>query len=431
MIYEPLRRFGFAVRSAKRMISSVISLGRVLHWTACVVVAIQATGLAAQSRPDEVAGLAAWYTVDSLHRELRDEEPVKIWKDSSGNGHDLTDDANGLPAVFRTVSLNGKPLVQVGRLNSYSVADPFELNDHTIFLVYSIGMPPSALFRSDTDEKAGLILNQDGTRNLYQSGKNNRLTGYNRATDLPAGFHVSVLARESGALRSFVNGRDLSSDSGLDEPIRVGKFFQLQRTRFVGIDGDGLKLAEMVFYERYLSEVERDAVTRYLIEEYGIESREEPPEPHTPPVPDPETVQTWLSTGSTVNLNQATVALEWDQSVKIDPPFRLAPESGKSQLYCTDRRARVRLFVRLPMTTAEAEARIRVLILKNGQEYHPVDRTSEPFEGPPGALTATVQFATTVTMKAGDYIEVVAVRDGADGQVTLIPGQAILTAEIR
>lgn len=402
-----------------------------LRWVATLLAVIQATALAAQSRPDEIEGLVAWYTVDSLHRELRDLEPVKVWKDSSENGHNLIDDANGVTAVFHTVHLNGKPLVEVGRLNSYSVSDPFELQDHTIFLVCSVGTPLRALFRSDTDEKAGLILSQDGTRNLYQSGKHQRLTSYNSATDLPAGFHVSVLARESDALRSFVNGRDLSSDSDLDGPVRVGKFFQLQRTQFVGIDGGGLRIAEMVFYDRYLEDVERDAVTRYLAAEYGIELQPEPPEPHTPSVPDPQTVQAWLSTSSAVNLNQQTVALEWDRDVKIDPPFRRTLDAGKSELYCTNRRARVRLFVRLPMATAEPQARVRVLILKNGQEYHSVDRVSEPFQGSTGALTATVQFATTVTMKAGDYVEVVTVRDGADGPVTLVPGQAVWTAEAR
>ena len=122
--------------SAKKIVPN-----RALRWAACLLVTIQTTGLGAQSRPDELEGLVAWYTVDSLHRELRDEMPVKVWKDSSGNGHDLTDDANGSTTVFHTVALNGKPLVEVGRLNSHSVADPFELKDHTIFLVCSIGTP--------------------------------------------------------------------------------------------------------------------------------------------------------------------------------------------------------------------------------------------------------------------------------------------------
>ena len=50
----------------------------------------------------------------------------------------------------------------------------------------------------------------------------------------------------------------------------------MKRTQFVGIDGDGLKVTEMVFYDRYLSDFERDAVTRYLAQEYGIELQAEP-----------------------------------------------------------------------------------------------------------------------------------------------------------
>lgn len=405
---------------------------RALRWTVCVLLAGQATVLSAQSRPDEIEGLVAWYTVDSLHRELRDGESVSVWKDSSGQGHDLIDDRNGLTALFRTVELNRRPAVEVRKMNSFSVTRPFELEDHTIFLVYSIGaLPPCALFRSAGDEKHGLILGLEGRKILYQNGKSHLVTRYNRAALFPTDLNVSVLGRESGALRMFINGRDDSSDVKFDATIRVGKFFQMKRTQMIEIDGEGLKLAEMVFYDRFLSDGERDAVTDYLAEEYAIELQPEPRERHTPPVPEEQAVQVWLGTGIPTRLNQPTVALEWDRQVKIHRAFRHEPDADKARLHYTGHRAPVRMFLRLPMKTDEPAARIRILLLKNGEIYHPLDRSTEPFEGPPGALTATVQFATTLTLKTGDYVEVIAVREGAEGEVTLLPDQAVWTAEIR
>ena len=107
-------------------------------------------GIAADATPvDQIEGLIAWYRTDGLHDKLRNGERVRTWDDASGNGRGLTDDETGLHAVFRVDQVGGKPAVQVRKANSYSVAAPFDLGDHTIFLVYSARCERCALFQSN------------------------------------------------------------------------------------------------------------------------------------------------------------------------------------------------------------------------------------------------------------------------------------------
>ena len=99
--------------------------------------------------PDEIDGLVAWYSIGALHVTLRDQERMTHWKDWSENGHDLTDDKNGRPSVFYTLQVNDKPTVVIGEASSFSVAEPFDLHDHTIFVVSRSGLPSRALFRGE------------------------------------------------------------------------------------------------------------------------------------------------------------------------------------------------------------------------------------------------------------------------------------------
>ena len=108
--------------------------------------------------PQEIPGLEAWYDAEILHRRMRNGAKVLGWEDASGNGHGLVFDGESEPATFNTLQLNERPVVHIRRSNSYAVTRPFDLEDHTIFLVYATSSAERALFRSDTDEKHGVLL---------------------------------------------------------------------------------------------------------------------------------------------------------------------------------------------------------------------------------------------------------------------------------
>jgi hypothetical protein len=399
----------------------------------CTLILAVAPAVSDTTVPGEVPGLVAWYEVHSLHRHKRDGDTVDRWTDSSRRGHDLDATSDGAPPRFRTLQLNGKPVVAIGRADHFDVASPFELEDHTIFLVYGTDNTRRAFFRSDSDASHGVILGQDGRSHQYQNGKEG-LFPYNRPMPLDQDNSITVLGRESGVLRAFVNGVDISSDAELTKTIRVGRFFHLEHTTFVGSDGEGLRIAEMIFYDRFLTDAERAGITRYLSEEYGIALESgvvarTVAQTGDDVAIDEAAVLVRLGIDTEINVNDDLVAIGWNIADKVAPPFRFDTEDTNTELHCARDGTRVRVTLTLPLRSDVVEARVRALLLKNGRDYHPKEAVNGPFEGPGPDRKATIRFQTVMTLDAGDFVEAVTSRAGPSGQVRLEPGGALFIVE--
>ena len=68
--------------------------------------------------------------------------------------------------------------------------------------------------------------------------------------------------------------------------------------------------------------------------------------------------------------------------------------------------------------------------LRNGEEYLSESSSTGPMGGDTEPFSATVHFDATLELNAGDYIEVVAMADGAAGVVKLRPGESRIIAEL-
>lgn len=395
--------------------------------------------LAGEARsPDEVDGLEAWYQIETVHAQRNDGEVVSTWKDSSGNGHHLLDERNGVRAILQIKQVNGKPAVLIRKGNTHAVAVPFTLDDHAIFLVYRSDYTSRALFQSDEDESRGLLLRTEERLNQYQNGGPEYMQSYNTRASVPAGFSVTVLTRGAGLLGCFVNGLDVSTRNVFSDPIRVGRFFALKHTQFARSDGDGLHIAEMIFYRRDLSRQERNGVTRYLADKYAIDVQlAEPPSPAeaappaAPAAADPKDYQAWLSTRAETDLNTSAVAIPWGVVTKLEAPFRHDAAKEPTRLYCTRDAAAVEVYLRLPVASRTPGTSLRVLILKNGQEYQTAKEASGPILAPDGQTRATLAFETTLALRSGDYIEVIASGTGGPGPVTPEADGAAFAARVR
>ena len=394
-----------------------------------------ASAIDVDSPVPRITGLEAWYDIASLHERMRGGERVSTWRDSSGKGHDLTDDENGVYAMFHILQVNDEPAVFVRELNTFSVTTPFELDDHTIFLVYSANKPSRALFQSEVAgrESFGVVLRDKENRDSQLHGR--QVIPYSVGYARDSEFNITVLGRESGVLRSFINGRDVSSRAGFAGPIRVGRLFGVAYTRAVRRDGDGVRVAEMIFYNRYLEQSERNSILQYLSRRYGVElsiGEQETAGDQPPVVPPQESaVRARLSTTSSQNVNREDpFAIAWDTQLQIEEPFRHDPEQESTRLYCTRDGTQVRLYLSLPVTGAVSGANVRFLVLKNDQEYQPEEGATGPLAGDEERTVATVVFAATLTLNQGNYVEVVALAQGEPGEIKLLPGQAMLIAEI-
>lgn len=406
------------------MIRAIVALTAIIG----AAVAVPANGQ--RSEPDEIPGLVAWYRAASLG--LNNDEPVEHWRDDSGNGHDLTSDDNGLPALYNASTLNGSATVLVRNANSYTVAGPFDLADYTIFLVYAPGSPDAALLRSDADNYSGILLRADGQ--FEQFRHNARETfAYGEPTTLENQFGITVLGRQSGGLKAFLNGVDLSTGNMTTATLRVGKFFDLSQTRAVRNSGDRLRIAEMVFFDRYLSNEERDGLVSNLAGRYGLDVAVRSQEAgHAPTEIARYGLLAQLSTTFTSNINgDDPMAIPWDLVDEMDLPFSHDPVNQPTRLVCTTNDTRIRLRASLPLISSVADTSIRMIFRVNGGRRLRGEAQSRPFSGNPPFLRSVVDSEVIAVLNEGDYIEVVAIREGAEGEVKLVPEQAILIAEVK
>ncbi len=400
---------------------------RLLAWTLLVISA--ATVTSAASPIEETPGVVAWYSIDSLHQKMRNGEAVATWNDSSGNGHHLTSDETGTQAVFEVLQIAGKPALRVGRANTYSVADPFILENHTIFLVYAASATTCALFQSNIGSQGGygVILRDDGKHDYYKHGQQS--ASYNRDIQLGGNFSLTMLGREAGIMRSTVNGADLSSNAVFEPKIRVGRFFRVDLSTAVRSEGLGLRISEVIFFDRYLTDDERERITEHLAHKYEIVlARRTKMEPRPPKA---ERVRASLSTATSLNINDPTgMLISWSIQQKLEEPFTHDIEGENTRLVATRDGSRVRLFISLPLLTSVPDTAVRFFVLKNGDEYLPETGESGRLSGAGKAEVVRIVFEANLELDAGDYIEIVAQSDGVEGDVKLEPSSARLVAEV-
>lgn len=399
----------------------------------CLIVALAGAPVRAEPpplSPAEVAGLAAWYKVDTLHKRMNDGDIVTGWPDDSGNARHIQSEKTGIVPIFRTQQLEGRPVVEVRKGDRFRVMKPFDLDDHTIFLVYRSQFPKRALFASDEDPGKGLVLGDTWRHHFYQNGDMEFLVPYNAPVAIGKDYQIATLARDAGLLASWIDGRAVSSGERLSDVIRVGSFFALKHTQFAYSDGEGLQLAEMAFFDRFLPPEERLGVLRHLSDKYEIEVDLAAPDPEPPAEtvaePAPEgppaapwteaSASAWLSSDSAVDLNRDIQAVVWTRETKLEEPFR-HDERTPSRLYSTEDGNRARLRVELPLRAVQPGAALRVLFLKNGEDYLPDELPRSGVRGPDGATGVVLSLEADVKLDAGEWVEVVVVPAGKEGKV--------------
>jgi hypothetical protein len=393
---------------------------------------------AQEPNPDSIAGLVARYESRTLHGHLANDGKVEAWNDSSGNGHDLTYGGKGLRGLFRTRRANGKPVVELQKRGFYLVREPFELDDHTIFIVSRTGGGDRALLRSDTKSSRGIVLYAKRRQHLLRTGGVGAWAAPYTSRAEPSGeFDVTVLAREAGRLRAYVNGIEVSSGEHLAEPLRVGAFFQIVYSQHVDKDAQGLEIAEMLFYERFLSRKERESVTARLTSTYGLEERmseEASLKSRLAEIRNAEGAElVWLGTESVTDLNRFddVAAVPWTVRERVDAPFENRPGELSTRIGCKRDGTLIRIHLSLELEAANPGSSVRVLLLRNGADYLEDDAVSGAFGGDGEAGRATVELETTVFLDAGDWVEVIGEGYGAEGEVRVVPGRALFVAESR
>ena len=386
--------------------------------------------------PNEFEGLEAWYRVEFSEADLGGKGSVDLWPDLSGKGHDLTRDDGGKAGTLRNEELNGYPVVDIDGGN-FRVKAPFELKDHTIFIVARAKYGDQALFRGNDSWATGVVLYQDGRRHVIRTGGVGTASPpYSEIVGRKSDFMLTVLGRKEKVLRSWVDGADLSSWVRTDEPLEVGALFHIEMSQFVDRNGKGLEVAELLIYNRYLDDEERHAVSAHLTSKYGLRLRDSVAltlADRIQRTADDKSVKlSWLRPQDTGNLNDAVGhRIVWGGDSKKRAPFRHEAGEKGSRIYCTADGTNAYLYLALPLEPEGDGMRLRALVLLNGSEYLEGDAETAVLGGTGPLEFDTLELESEVTLNSGDYIEIIVFQDAGPGTVKIGADPAGLILELR
>lgn len=229
--------------------------------------------------PPDISNCTVWLHADGL--SLNDGDTIQTWTDDSGAGNDFTEAFSGNRPVFKTNIVNGKPVARFAAasqqklsassnfLSGYSGATLFVVSKHP---GNSTGYKTLAIIRAFSDaDPAFYILNLSNSYSVewrlhYSVGEKTLNTD---ETSISGTWWVAALEWDGTDLKGYRNGTERATTAAGSGTIGSGSTPRIgdgaSDANFM--DGD---IAEVVLYSRGLNTSERDQVTQYLGDKYGI-----------------------------------------------------------------------------------------------------------------------------------------------------------------
>ncbi|HLL56260.1 MAG TPA: LamG-like jellyroll fold domain-containing protein [Myxococcaceae bacterium] len=235
-------------------------------WVAACIALVGFSGSAWAQIP--TSGLNLWLRSDGSFSVSGGR--VASWLDDSGTGRHASQMVSTSQPRLISPALNGYPVVRFDGAQMIATATPLYLSRWTIFVVGKYNNP---------NETFGLILGPgDNGNNQLRYENGSQLLLYGGSNGMPVitssigntrVYHALAVRYDGGSLNVFRDGVLKSSHgfstSGSWVLGRIGSWFSSCSSCF--LQGD---LAEIIVYDRALSESERTSVNSYLRAKYAL-----------------------------------------------------------------------------------------------------------------------------------------------------------------
>ncbi len=206
--------------------------------------------------PNEISGLLLWYKADAI-TGLSDGSAVANWNDSSGRANNASQSSVSLRPIYKTNILNGKPVVRFDGIDDYMAFSSLSTIRTAVFVVNNTSTgatsyPPllghATLYHWHGDSGAPIF------NTSYSSPFINNGSAFQNGT---LATPASLLKSASHKIYTFkttgnTNAQYITNDR--NSATRVWK-------------GD---YAEIIIFDRVISEAERKGVEKYLADKYAI-----------------------------------------------------------------------------------------------------------------------------------------------------------------
>jgi len=241
--------------------------------TATATVTSTATPL---TGPPAVTGLRLWLDAAQI-TGLNNGAAVSTWNDVSGSGHHVSQGTSTLRPVYRTNVVNGRPVVSFDGVDDHLTNGTFAaLNGKT-------GATAFVVFKAD-DTAGNHVAVCESARNfnsqVYQNGMYAYATtgNYGRFAYTSTAFTIwnsvydGTLSGNAARLELYRDGAQqaLTFTGTIPGALASAAGYTVGRPHGSNLaywDGD---IAEVIVYDRTLTDAERQQITQYLGSKYGI-----------------------------------------------------------------------------------------------------------------------------------------------------------------
>ncbi|NQT52552.1 PEP-CTERM sorting domain-containing protein [bacterium] len=212
--------------------------------------------------PVQGADLKLWLDASRI-TGLANGDPVATWADASGNSNDATAAGSKQPAYIATSSLGGRPVVRFdGTDDGMATALDISSPDYTVFALFNYNDSTSAMRRAVQGSNNWLIGPYNNELRHYAAGWVSTGTAVT-----PTEFYLAE-ATNDGAASLFrvdgVNRTTSSSPTGVPGTIHLGGSGAFPAEL---LNGD---MAEVLVYDRALTNRESNRVGMYFQDKYGL-----------------------------------------------------------------------------------------------------------------------------------------------------------------
>lgn len=246
------------------------------------------------------ADTATLYHDPSCNEELvtRNGENVSCWKDKSGNNHHAVNQDLGQTPTYQKEHLNSKGVLRFDGKNDH-FADIFAANtkNKTIFVVFSHdhdgkGDPTGPLYQNNNVSDSGFFpMYANGLSPLFTNTWTQEPSEFGRNT-----YHVVTVRHGDAISQLYKNGYKTMEAAA--NATHTGGYFQIGSRRANNQYFRG-EIAELLYYNRDLTDTERKTIETYLMDKWG----------RSPSVPQ-ENLVLWLDSATRSTLYQTVDGLE-------------------------------------------------------------------------------------------------------------------------
>ena len=216
--------------------------------------------------PSQINNCQLWLQAEAL-TSYSDGDSVTTWSDSSGQGHDASQNNVDKQPTYIKESINGRPALRFNGSSQYfSLPLSTDTTDHTFCVVYNhttTGGHSNYIFEAQTGR-----LTLDCAQSSSPYNMRWQDSDWHSITPATTGSQIVswVFSGDSGTL--YRNGIQIGSDAYTPQliggTVTLGANYQGRSSFF---EGD---IAEFLYYNRALSEEERNLIETYLNGRYAV-----------------------------------------------------------------------------------------------------------------------------------------------------------------